>query len=560
MTDDLLPIYMIAYFVLVITMVGAWLYMSFLRSRVLFILISVALILGVWRLNSDVVHFLQQHYLTEPLLRKALHAIPGFHPRSAFSWQILGAGALVLSAAIVGWAIMIFNMYLKQSDYKRGSRLLHKNEMIRALKRKGCRPSDAVNVGDFTVPTDLETRCIGIIGEPGTGKTQIIKRIVATYKARELPVAVVDPGGELCQKYWSNGDFILSPVLIKGVSWSPFSEINGETDYIRVAKATIPEGDGESKAWNGYARQLYAHLLEQLCEEGRTTNKDLIGAVQTSTMAQLRKGAEGTSLQRLFEQGNERMASSVLSVMTHYLSALALLDPEAGKKSFSVTKWGLGKYGVRGLWMPYYETDAAATLPLRCTWINLLIGTALSLTKDPHRRILFVLDELAANGRIDELSGAVNRGRKFGLTLVLALQNVSQLYVIYGRDGALSVLGSLGHMIVLRTPDPETSEYLSRTIGDVEVFKEDVSVNSAGGTTRRINIETKRPVMASEISSLVDREGYLKIASVGWVKLSVPLVKSANKLSLVRKTMKFSRGLALVKNNPNSDISDFDEV
>jgi type IV secretory pathway TraG/TraD family ATPase VirD4 len=560
MNNELLRLYMTVYLILTICCVGTLLYVSFVRSRVLGSLILTAVTFGIWRFNADLVHFIQQQYLGYPALRKALHAIPGFYPDSSHSWQILGAGVLVFSAAIVGWLVVIINIYFNQSDYKRGTRLLYRNEMMRELKRSGVRRFGPVKVGTFPVPTYLETRSMGIFGEPGVGKTQLVKSIVSTYKAKGDPVVAVDPGGELCQKYWQKGDFILSPVLKGSVPWSPFSEVKAETDCKRVADASIPNGTGESVAWNGYARELYAHSLRMLIKEGRTTNRDLIEATQITSIEELRIRAEGTALQRLFEKGNERMASSVLSVMTRYLSALELLDPDAGETSFSVTEWATGKHAGRGLWMPYYETDAAATSALRCTWINLLINAALSLLEDPDRRILFVLDELAANGQIDSLSGAVSRGRKYGLTLVLALQNVSQLFAIYGRDYAQSILGSLGHVVVLRTPDPETSEYLSRTIGDVEVFKQEVSVNSEGGATRRFNQEIKRPVLASEISNLPDRVGYLKIATVGWVKFGVPLVKSANKVTLVRKPMAISKNPCLVKNTPINHISDFDEV
>ncbi len=560
MNNELLPFYIAVYLILAICCVGSLLYVSFVRSRVFSALILTAVTFVIWRFNADLVQTLQQQYLGYSALRKALHAMPGFDPRSVLSWQIFGAGVLVFASAIVVWALVIFNVYINPSDYKRGTRLLTKKQMIRALKRSGVQRFNAIKVGDFAVPTLLETRSLGIFGEPGVGKTQLVKRIVAAYKNKELPVVAVDPSGELCQKYWRKRDFLLSPVLEKSVPWSPFSEIKTETDCKRVADASIPAGSGESVAWNGYARELYAHILRMLIKEGRATNRDLIQATQIASIEELRIQAGGTGLQRLFEKGNERMASSVLSVMMHYLSALALLDPGAGRESFSVSAWANGKYGSRGLWVPYYEADAAATLPLRCTWVNLLINSALSRSESPDRRVLFVLDELAASGPIDSLSSAVSRGRKYGLTLVLALQNVSQLYSIYGRDDALSILGSLGHMAVLRTPDPETSDYLSRTVGDVEVFKEEVSVNSEGGATRRFNQEIKRPVLASEISNLPDRVGYLKVATVGWVKLRVPLVKSANKISLVRNPMQISKSTKVINNTHNSDISDFDEV
>ena len=95
-------------------------------------------------------------------------------------------------------------------------------------------------------------------------------------------------------------------------------------------------------------------------------------------------------------------------------------------------------------------------------------------------------------------------------------------------------MGSIGHAVVLRTPDPETSDYLSRSIGDKEIQREQSSYSKNGNSTQKI-IETKRAVLPSEISLLIDLNGYIKFAGVGWTKIKIPILKLQNKNSLFPK-------------------------
>jgi len=172
--------------------------------------------------------------------------------------------------------------------------------------------------------------------------------------------------------------------------------------------------------------------------------------------------------------------------------------------------------------------------------MNILTQETLSLDPDPERRLCFVLDELASNGVIDGLSQAVSRGRKYGMSFVFAVQNLSQLHQSYGRDETHSILGSVGHTVILRSPDPDTAEYLSKCIGDAEIEREQVSTQGKGNGVNIQKIrETQRAVLPSEIAELNDLNGFIKISGVGWSRLRVPLIKLQRRNTLHIKLMDY---------------------
>jgi type IV secretory pathway TraG/TraD family ATPase VirD4 len=225
-----------------------------------------------------------------------------------------------------------------------------------------------------------------------------------------------------------------------------------------------------------------------------------------------------------------------MSILSQHLTCLELLNPSADKDSFSLRKWIQSeKLTNQKLWIIYDEFSAAATQPLRSAWLEIFIRESLNLAPDSNRRLWGIFDELATNRKLESLGQAISRGRKYGFIPVIAVQNVSQLYSIYGRDEANTILGSIGHSVILRTPDPDTSDYLSRAIGEKEITRKQVASRDSKNANSQIIQETKRAVLPSEISSLPDLNGYIKFAGVGWAKVKIPLLKLKNKNALSPK-------------------------
>lgn len=136
---------------------------------------------------------------------------------------------------------------------------------------------------------------------------------------------------------------------------------------------------------------------------------------------------------------------------------------------------------------------------------------------------LFVFDE-AGNIPIHGLKEmlGVGRGRKVGV--VLAYQNLGQVYANYGRDGGDAVLGSINTMVFLPGLDQRTTEFAASRVGRTTVLQQ----TTVDGTGRQYDAErlaeTKRDLIdAAELRQLVrHKQAVAIIDTAPPIKFSYP--------------------------------------
>jgi type IV secretory pathway TraG/TraD family ATPase VirD4 len=152
------------------------------------------------------------------------------------------------------------------------------------------------------------------------------------------------------------------------------------------------------------------------------------------------------------------------------------------------------------------------------------VNATLSLPADRVRRRWLMLDEVASLGRVQSLSDALTKGRKYGLCSIMGLQSVSQLRDVYGKDGAQTLLSCLSSQLILRANDPETAEYASLGLGECEVLRESIAKGKHRTVTEQRHVE--RLVLGSEIQGLANRIGYLRLSGQDIVRrVKIPLIK-----------------------------------
>lgn len=135
------------------------------------------------------------------------------------------------------------------------------------------------------------------------------------------------------------------------------------------------------------------------------------------------------------------------------------------------------------------------------------------------RKVVFMLDEFANIGKINNYSKTLATCRSLGLSMHTILQNRSQLEKksMYGREETNDILGNHDTIILLRAKqeDTDTTKWISDALGQTtkEVPKEDYSVSPNGKTTNHKIEHIERPLMtASEIGGLEKHESIVIIA------------------------------------------------
>src|SRR6185436_6764663 len=176
------------------------------------------------------------------------------------------------------------------------------------------------------------------------------------------------------------------------------------------------------------------------------------------------------------------------------------------------------------------EGDADRYASFLTTFFGLAMTVLRTLPVTPETiPALFVFDE-AGNIPIHGLKEilGVGRGRKVGV--VLAYQNLGQVYSVYGRDGGDAVLGSINTMIFLPGLDQRTTEFATARIGRTTVLQH-TTVDGVGKSFDAERMaETKRDLIdATELRQLIrHKQAVAIIDTAPPIKFSYPpLIQAA---------------------------------
>jgi type IV secretory pathway TraG/TraD family ATPase VirD4 len=372
-----------------------------------------------------------------------------------------------------------------------------------------------------------ETKHFKMIGTTGTGKSTVIRELLAAALERGDRAVIADPDGGYCARFFDawRADRVLNPFMTQSARWEPLLELEDLADPEHLAGALIAaSADAAAGEWRGYARAFVAAVLERCRLIPGCDTRELWRLIAVAGAAELRPLLSGTPAQPFLDPDNARMFGSLRSIAVAAMRPLDFVQWQSGTP-FSVRQWVRQGRGV--LFIPYSARQIAALRTLIATWVGLAIYEALSQEEGVDQRLWLVVDELDALGAIDGLKDALTRLRKFGGRCVLGFQSAGQVSTTYGAGCAQSIIENCGNTLILRCSGSEnggTSQFASRLIGDREVLRRQRSRGRdnpgallSGGLRRSMQISEQRvvepAVLAAQIEQLPDLCGYLKVAS-----------------------------------------------
>lgn len=120
------------------------------------------------------------------------------------------------------------------------------------------------------------------------------------------------------------------------------------------------------------------------------------------------------------------------------------------------------------------------------TWLRLVIAAAMHTFKRPKQkrvarhRTLFLIDEFAALGRLDDLPRDIATMGGFGVDFALVVQGLDQLKDHYGEAKG-TILSNCAYKWFCDVNDLESAKYLSDTLGKATVSTSSSSASSSAG-------------------------------------------------------------------------------
>jgi type IV secretory pathway TraG/TraD family ATPase VirD4 len=332
-------------------------------------------------------------------------------------------------------------------------------------------------------------RAVLVLGPPRSGKTSAV--IVPALIAHNGPAVSTSTKPDVAQatsavRSRGGQTWVFDPTGVGGgaggsreLRWSPVTGSRQWDEALLMARAMtshVGVGTTDQSHWASRAQALLAPLLHAAAVHGRGMDA-VVGWVMRHELdepgvlledqrcSQLAFG----SLVGIFNT-EERERSSIFSAAADALQAYssesaleAARDPNFDAAAF-----------VRTADTVYIHAPAerqAAAAPIVCgllSEIRRATYRAYAKRELSHGRVLFALDEVANIAPLEELPQIASEGGGQGLTLLAALQDLSQARQRWGAaaDGFLTLFGT--KLILTGVADPQTLEAISKLLGEYD--------------------------------------------------------------------------------------------
>ncbi len=371
------------------------------------------------------------------------------------------------------------------------------------------------------VPREREAMHFLIVGDSGTGKSAAIRQVLSQIWERGETAIVYDPALEYVPQFYreSRGDMILNPLDARCPFWTPGDEVPHEAEALTVAASLFPDRGRENQFFVDAPRKIFAHLISL-----KPTPEQL--TYWMCHEEEIEKRVRGTELAAMIHATAPPQRSGVLGSLNMVADAFKLLPAEREtERRWSAYAWSRERRGW--LFLTSKPTMRERLRPLMSLWLDLLVLRLMNEGGSGARKTWFVLDELATLQRLPQLTTAITEGRKSNNPMVLGFQGKAQVEALYGHI-AEAMLSQPATKIFFKTSEPHASEWISKSIGEIEVERFRESRTRGVFPHQRENEQreiTREPlVMASEIGGLEPLHGYLKHGNLV-VRMRIPYLK-----------------------------------
>lgn len=422
---------------------------------------------------------------------------------------ISGAFALVMLC----WAWWYFTRTgkgLGSNQFVRGAHFGTLRQVRHALRRQR---KGSFEIGGITVPDAFEPEHLLICGAPGTGKTNIIVKMLAGIRKRGRRAIVYDTAGTFVEKFYRPGiDILLNPLDARADLWSPWVDVPRDYHYDQIAESTIPDKAGDP-FWAKAARGTLVAVLRKLARQNRMLVSVLLDTLLRSSLKELATFAKGTDAAAFVSMEGERTSAGIQAELASVMRSFSYLDDT--RDGLSIRDWVAQDRDDSWLFITVKADQLPSLRPLITVWLDIAISAIMSMTPNRDRRLYCVIDELPSLQKLPSLSDFLARARKYGGCAVLGYQSYPQLEATYGIQDAAAITGYCSTWVALRANDTPTAKHVSENLGQVEQVEANegmsYGVNDMRDGVNLSRMQVTRPlVMHTEVTNLPNLAGFLR--------------------------------------------------
>lgn len=326
----------------------------------------------------------------------------------------LGRAALLAFgiASLIGLGLIAY--FIKrgksqsESQFVRGSRLQHSDFVKKTLIQS--KQAANLSIDGFPLKAGSEVQHFLVHGTVGTGKSQLMMKLMDSIRERGDRVIVYDKGCAFIPHYYQpSNDIILNPFDARCPNWDLWCEAPQDSDFENIAESLIPIQGESDPFWSNAARTVFATLAARMRDEPDRSIEKLLQRLFTEDFSSLEIYLKDTAAASLVSGKSEKTSISIRSVITTYLKSLQALSgiKQANQSPFSIREYLLNEHHQGWLFISSHGDKHSTLKPLISMWLAMASITMLSLTLDPDRRIWFICDELPSLHKLPMLGETI---------------------------------------------------------------------------------------------------------------------------------------------------------
>lgn len=445
-----------------------------------------------------------------------------------------GIWIVLLDSVILMILLSVLSSYLGRIITKdkqtRGARIVTKRELIREVRAFNKVEKDKTDMKDYRpynieeveYPLRSETQHTLLVGSTGTGKTQLLLRLLRQVHDRNDRAIIYDKMRSFVPMFYNpETDFILNPLDNRCPPWDIFSDARNIVEWNSIADAII-QSDDTDDYWVKGAKSIFANTADRLQQQSKEMKKrprltDLMYLLTQTSIEDLHEFLIGTEAARHINPKADKQSASMISTLSQSLTCLGFLkDSTEDNPGFSIRRW-MADDSLKGKLFLTSRDDQHSTIqPLLTMWMSLCTTSLMSQDRSNDRLCWFFIDELPSLNKLPDLEAGLAQARQYGGAYILGIQVESQLQSIYDEKGARSIMGLTLNKAIFNPGDNQTAKVMADSIGKKELMRRNEGISLGAnrirdGVSVNSQITLEHIVLPEELMDLPNLNFYLKM-------------------------------------------------
>ncbi len=345
------------------------------------------------------------------------------------------------------------------------------------------------------VPTLLRYGGSAFVIDP-KGENAAITARVRSQMVPEQSVRILNPWNELSETFQSQN-------LGQSATYNPLdildrSDPNAVAVAQTLAAAICPApANAKDRFWQGSAANVLTAVFLWLADQAEVTGERKTLGRAREIVSLTRKDFTQKYLTLMaaseaFDGAIKEMAAPFIDLADETYSGVMsnlsentrfLSDPQV-KASTAKSSFSMGELVNRKTTV--YVVIPTERMDTQKTWLRLIVAAAMHAFKRPKKRresghrCLFLIDEFASLGHVDDLPRDIATMGGFGVDFALAVQGLDQLKDHYG-DAKNTIISNCAYQWFCNLSDLDSAKYLSDVLGKKTVVTTSTSSSSTSG-------------------------------------------------------------------------------